>query len=259
MNKKIDVDLILKNMPVSTKIVGEIIYFDEVESTMDTIKGFADSNTKEGTVVVAGLQTKGRGRFGRSWISERDKDVLMSILLKPDYHVLRALNMAVSLSITDTIKKVADVKPTIKWPNDIRVNGFKIAGILIEVDALSSGTNCFVGIGLNVNSNPNNFSKEFEATSLFSERLISFDINRVLSLLLQYLDARYNSIGTSDIVGEWKNNLDTLGKNIEIFSKISDEKYNGKAIDVANNGDLIVKLTNGSIREFSSGEVTLQQ
>ena len=167
--------------------------------------------------------------------------------------------MAVSLSITDTIKKVADVKPTIKWPNDIRVNGFKIAGILIEVDALSSGTNCFVGIGLNVNSNPNNFSKEFEATSLFSERLISFDINRVLSLLLQYLDARYNSIGTSDIVGEWKNNLDTLGKNIEIFSKISDEKYNGKAIDVANNGDLIVKLTNGSIREFSSGEVTLQQ
>ena len=78
-------------------------------------------------------------------------------------------------------------------------------------------------------------------------------------MLLQHLDVRYSSIETSDIVSEWKNNLETLHKNIEITSKISNQKYNGKAIDVANNGDLIVKLTDGSIREFSSGEVTLQQ
>jgi len=259
MNKIIDVDLIRNNMVPSTTIGEKIIYFDEVESTMDTIREFANSKAKEGTVVVAGLQKKGRGRFGRSWVSERDKDILISILLKPDHKILRALNMAVSLSITDTIKKVADVKPTIKWPNDVRVNGCKIAGVLIEVDTSSIGTDCFVGVGLNVNSNPNSFSEEFDATSLYCETLITFDINKVLSLLLQHLDVRYSSIETSDIVSEWKNNLDTLHKNIEITSKISNKKFNGKAIDVASNGDLIVKLTNGSIREFSSGEVTLQQ
>ena len=81
----------------------------------------------------------------------------------------------------------------------------------------------------------------------------------MLFSLLQHLDSRYRSIKTTDILSEWKSKLDTLHKNIEISSKISNQKYNGKAIDVANNGDLIVKLTDGSIREFSSGEVTLQQ
>ena len=258
MNEKIDVDLI-RSMLLTKTIGGQLLYFDEVESTMDTIRKLADSKAAEGTVVVAGLQKKGRGRFGRSWISERDKDILISILLKPDHKALRALNMAVSLSITDTIKKISDLKPTIKWPNDIRVNGSKIAGVLIEVDTLSADTDCFVGIGLNVNSNPNNFSQEFEATSLYNEKLVAFDINNVLSSLLQQLDSRYRSIKTTDILNEWKSKLDTLYKNIEISSKISKQKYNGKAIDVANNGDLIVKLTDGSIREFSSGEVTLQQ
>ena len=258
MNKKIDIDLV-RSMLLAKTIGKQLLYFDVVESTMDTIRELADSKAKEGTVVVAGLQKKGRGRFGRSWFSEPDKDVLISILLKPEHKILRALNMAISLSITDTIKKVFDIKPTIKWPNDVRINGRKIAGVLIEVDTGSNGTDCFVGVGLNVNSNPNNFSEEFDATSLYCESLINFDINNVLSLLLQHLDVRYSSIETSDIVSEWKNNLDTLHKNIEITSIISNQKFNGKAIDVANNGDLIVKLADGSIREFSSGEVTLQQ
>ena len=258
MNEKIDVDLV-KNMLLTKTIGDQLIYFDAVESTMDTIRKLVHSKVKEGTVVVAGLQKKGRGRFGRSWVSEPNKDILISILLKPDYKILRALNMAISLSITDTIKEIADIKPTIKWPNDIRVNGRKIAGILIEVDTVSTGTDCFVGLGLNVNSNPNNFNKEFDATSLYCETLTTIDLNTVLSLLLQNLDVRYSSIKTSDISLEWKNNLDTLYKNIEITSKISNQKFNGKAIDVASNGDLIVKLLDGSIRVFSSGEITLQQ
>tara|TARA_B100000949_G_C14220727_1_gene424484 strand:- start:32 stop:808 length:777 start_codon:yes stop_codon:yes gene_type:complete len=258
MNKKIDIDLV-RSMLLAKTIGKQLLYYDVVESTMDTIRELADLKAKEGTVVVAGLQKKGRGRFGRSWFSDPDKDVLISILLKPEHKILRALNMAISLSITDTIKEVSGIKPTIKWPNDVRINGRKIAGVLIEVDTGSNGTDCFVGVGLNVNSNPNNFSEEFDATSLYCESLINFDINNVLSLLLQHLDVRYSSIETSDIVSEWKNNLDTLHKNIEITSIISNQKFNGKAIDVANNGDLIVKLADGSIREFSSGEVTLQQ
>ena len=258
MNKKIDIDLV-RSMLLAKTIGKQLLYYDVVESTMDTIRELADLKAKEGTVVVAGLQKKGRGRFGRSWFSDPDKDVLISILLKPEHKILRALNMAISLSITDTIKEVSGIKPTIKWPNDVRINGRKIAGVLIEVDTRLNGTDCFVGIGMNVNSNPNNFREEFDATSLYCESLINFDINNVLSLLLQHLDVRYSSIETSDIVSEWKNNLDTLHKNIEITSKISNQKFNGKAIDVANNGDLIVKLADGSIREFSSGEVTLQQ
>ncbi len=109
-----------------------------------------------------------------------------------------------------------------------------------------------------MNSTPNNLSSEFEATSLYSETLINFDITRVLAVLLKCLDMRYHSIEALDIVTEWKYLLDTIGQNIQITSKISNQVYNGNAIDVGKNGDLIVKLEDGSIRMFSSGEVTLQ-
>ncbi len=81
MNKKIGMDSIC--CMLTTKIIaGQLLYCDLVESTMDTIRELADSKAKEGTVVVAGSQKKGRGRFGRSWFSETDKDILISILLK---------------------------------------------------------------------------------------------------------------------------------------------------------------------------------
>lgn len=258
MNKTIDVDLVRSML--CTKIIGaKLLYFDSIDSTMDTIRGLPKQIAKEGTVVIAGLQKKGRGRFGRSWISESGMDILISILFKPDYQMLRSLNMAVALSVTDTIKEFTDLHPTIKWPNDIRIKGRKIAGILIEADTDVSGTDCFVGIGLNVNSNPNHFSTEFEATSLYSETFINFDMTEVLAVLLKHLDIRYHSIGSLDIVTEWKHLLDTIGQDIQITSKISNQVYNGNAIDVGKNGDLIVKLKDGSIREFPSGEVTLQQ
>ena len=258
MNKTIDVDLVRSML--CTKIIGaKLLYFDSIDSTMDTIRGLPKQIAKEGTVVIAGLQKKGRGRFGRSWISESGMDILISILFKPDYQMLRSLNMAVALSVTDTIKEFTDLHPTIKWPNDIRIKGRKIAGILIEADTDVSGTDCFVGIGLNVNSNPNHFSTEFEATSLYSETFINFDMTEVLAVLLKHLDIRYHSIGSLDIVTEWKHLLDTIGQDIQITSKISNQVYNGNAIDVGKNGDLIVKLKDGSIREFSSGEITLQQ
>ena len=82
MNKKIDIDLV-RNMLITETIGEQLLYFDVVESTMETIRELAESNAKEGAVVVAGLQKNGRGRFGRSWLSEPDKDLLISILLKP--------------------------------------------------------------------------------------------------------------------------------------------------------------------------------
>ena len=86
-----------------------------------------------------------------------------------------------------------------------------------------------------------------------------FDMTEVLAVLLKHLDIRYHSIGSLDIVTEWKHLLDTIGQDIQITSKISNQVYNGNAIDVGKNGDLIVKLKDGSIREFPSGEITLQQ
>ena len=101
MNKKIDVDLV-RSMLLTKTIGGQLVYFDVVESTMETIRELAESNAKEGAVVVAGLQKNGRGRFGRSWLSEPDKDLLISILLKPSHKTLRELNRVVPLAITDT-------------------------------------------------------------------------------------------------------------------------------------------------------------
>src|SRR3989338_10621694 len=134
----------------------KIHYFKSLESTQDKAKEFAKKNLSN-AVIVADVQTKGRGRFKRKWHSAKG-GLWMSILLKPkNTENLQYLTFIAAIAVVKSIKKIANLKTSIKWPNDVHFNGKKLCGILTEGDF---GKENFAVIGIGLNVNQKKFSKE---------------------------------------------------------------------------------------------------
>ena len=241
------------------RVVGAQIHHHELlGSTMDETKVLAARGAPEGTVVIAEEQTAGRGRFNRTWISPRGQNLSFSLLLKPQIDLLPQVNMAATLAVAKTIEWVGPV-PTIKWPNDVRIGGLKTSGILIENDIVGEGvSHCVLGIGLNVNFDP---SKHVEiariSTSLFRETGKTFNRTDVLARLLISLDGLYSELrqGVS-LTSRWSDYLDTLGKMVQL--RWREELVEGMAEAVDDQGNLLIRLADGSLFTAIAGEVTLQ-
>src|ERR1700685_4561339 len=135
-----------------TKIIGrDIRVFEQTTSTNDVIEKLARDGVKEGVVVFAESQTKGRGRLGRKWISPANKGLWFSILLRPHLHPQEStrLTVASATALRRAILKTTELKPEIKWPNDILIGGKKVAGILTELRAeLDRVHHITLGIGV---------------------------------------------------------------------------------------------------------------
>src|SRR5437016_4891142 len=159
----------------ATKVIGrDIQVFEETTSTNDVVEKMARDGVKEGVVVFAESQTKGRGRLGRKWSSPRGKGLWFSLLLRPDLRPLEAtrLTVASATAVRRAIAKQTGLKPEIKWPNDILVGGRKVAGILTELNAeLDRVKYVILGIGVDVNLNASDFPADLrrQATSLKAE------------------------------------------------------------------------------------------
>ena len=129
---KIDVENV-KTKVSQNKIIGkDIFYFIKTKSTMDEAHKAVSKQIGEGSVFIAEEQTAGRGRFKRKWISDQGANLTFSILLKPEISKMRLINMATALAISSGIHLITGIKTTLKWPNDVRINKKKVAGILIE-------------------------------------------------------------------------------------------------------------------------------
>src|SRR5664280_1007710 len=119
-----------------TKVIGrDIRVFEQTTSTNDVIEKLARDGVKEGAVVFAETQTRGRGRLGRKWISPERKGLWFSVLLRPDLRPQETtrLNVASATALRRAIESQTGLKPEIKWPNDILIHGKKVAGILTEL------------------------------------------------------------------------------------------------------------------------------
>ena len=138
---------------LGTRVVGRrVVCYERVGSTNDTAAQLADAGEAEGAVVIADEQTHGRGRIGRAWLAPAQSSILMSVLLRPDARACKQIGMAVALGACDAIEQVTDLKPQLKWPNDILLNGKKCAGILVEAKTLGDEIEyAIVGMGVNVN------------------------------------------------------------------------------------------------------------
>ena len=171
---------------LGTRLVGQrIIYYPIVTSTMEIARQEAQQGAPEGTVIIADEQTAGRGRIKRVWLSPRGS-IALSIILYPDVDSLPFLIMLASLAVARSIETVTGLKPQLKWPNDVFVNGKKVCGILIESEVQGDKVNyAILGIGINVNLSPADFPEiPPDATSLSEET--GYEISR-LDIIRQLL------------------------------------------------------------------------
>ena len=246
-----------------THIVGRrILYYPELGSTMDEAARLAAEGSDEGTVVIAEVQTAGRGRQGRTWVS-RPGNLLLSVLFRPKISQLPFVSVIGGLAAARAVRKVAGIDPRIKWPNDLMLAGKKVAGILAE-SAIEGESVCYavLGIGINVAHYPDD-DEEIAGIATSVNRAAGKEVSResLLRQLLMDLDDLYRRLpepghetGYSP-VAEWSQLLETTGR--QVAATFRDDRFEGEAVGVDETGNLLLRLSSGEVMTLTAGDVTL--
>ena len=231
---------------------SKIHYFSEVSSTMDIARQKARKGCPDFTVVIAGRQDQGRGRLSRSWHSV-EGGLYLTIVLRPSISPVLSLRIgfAASLSLVQTLRSLYGIDAMVKWPNDILVAERKVSGMLAEMEAESDRIK-FINIGLGVNMNNDPTPVEQNAISL--RELLGRPISRK-KLLAEFLDRferRVDSRHLDNVLQEWKPYSNTIGRYVKIITH--NEASEGTAVDVDDNGALILQLADGSKKKIIYGD-----
>jgi len=251
---------------LGTDFIGrKIIYLDSVDSTNSYAKRAAEGPFCEGTAVIAEEQSMGRGRLGRYWVSPKGKGIWMSILLKPEILPSDApkFTIVAAQAVVNALWHSCGLPVRIKWPNDIIAGGRKICGILTEMSAAEDEIKyVVVGIGINANIEAADFGPEVSgvATSVSIEKGKDISRKALAASVLTEFEKLYRNFVQEGSIGffleEYKSKSAVLGKEIRIISK--KEEITGLAVDITVEGQLVVRLEDGSIREIMSGEVSIR-
>jgi len=229
-----------------------IHYFPDVDSTMTTARDMARKGCLHGTVVVAGRQTGGRGRLTRKWIST-DGGLYFTMVLRPQIPpaVSFRLNLAAASVLVQTLAHHCGLAAHVKWPNDILIGDKKVCGILSELEAEGDWVTFMnIGVGLNVHNDP--ATEEPRAVSL--KQCVNQTVSRK-ELLADFLDRfmeRIDSHPLDTIVEEWKQHTETLNRRVRIETRR--DVTEGTAVDVDENGALIVLDDQGALRKILCGD-----
>ena len=249
---------------LNTSIMGRrILYSEEVTSTQDVAEEAARKGAEEGVVVISERQTKGRGRKGRLWASPPREGVYFSAVLRPNLRPTQIIQIPLiaGIAVCKSIRGITPLEPRIKWPNDITIDGKKVAGILAEMSCDIDRVNHIVlGIGVNVNTQCSLLPEPARgiATSLAEKCGEYISRVRLVQCLLAEFDALYNEFlvsGFGAFREQWKALDDTIGS----WVKVSDakEEIEGKALDIDDEGFLLVRKENGDVKRIISGDVSL--
>jgi len=244
---------------LKTRFVGQrVIYYPSLTSTMEVAKREAQQKAAEGIIIIAGEQIAGRGRMKRTWLSPKGS-LALSIILYPSVVHLPFLVMLASLAVVHSIRAVTGLKSQVKWPNDVLINGKKVAGILIESEVRGSEVDyAIIGIGVNVNLRLSDFPDILlTATSLSDELGRDISLLDVTQRLLVEVERLYLALLAGEsIYEEWRSSLVMLGKRVHV--KSGETEYEGTAESVAKDGTLLLRHSDGSLSKFVAGDVTLR-
>jgi len=238
----------------------QILTFDKLNSTnkyaLENIKSL-DANT----IIQAKTQDSGRGRFNRKWISDKDNNCYISFILKPDIKFQKHfpnLTQYLSIVLCKTLEAY-NLQPNIKWPNDVQINGKKIAGILSEVSFSKEFNGIVLGIGVNLNlTNEDILSINIPATSLNLELNKTIDSDKFIKELCENFYTGYENFlknGFSIFRSEYISKCNFIGKEISI--KNPEPILLGTALNICDDGSLEVLQKNGEIKKIISGDVSL--
>ena len=245
---------------LGTRFVGrQLFYFPSVTSTMDVARLEARRGIPEGAVVIADEQTGGRGRSRRPWLTPPG-NVALSVVLYPEVSCLPYLVMIASLAVVHGIESVAGLTAFIKWPNDILIDGKKVSGILIENEmARDNRARAVIGLGINIDIGKTVVTgSALPVTDLRKETGRAVDRVALVGSLLTELERLYLRLPEHGTVfKEWENRLITLEKRVTVIFK--EDKLEGTAVSVDENGALVLRLDDGSLVTVVAGDVTLRQ
>ena len=246
----------------SCALIREILVFAETDSTNDLATQLGRQGTPGGLAIFAEHQTAGRGRFGRRWASASHRGLWFSLLLRPAFPQAEwaRLTTWAAVSVAAAIEASIGAKAAIKWPNDVFLGGKKVAGILAESGSDVTGQPfAVVGIGVNVNHEPDDFPAELRVTagSLRETTGELLDRTALAAAILRALDTRlpFLSDDFPAIIAEAAARSFLLGRWIELRAgEISAE---GFAEQLDENGHLLLRHADGTLGRFIAGEVTV--
>ena len=246
------------------RVGNRISYLAAVPSTNDLLKAMAEAGAEEGTVLLAGEQTRGKGRLGRSFTSVAGKGIYLSALLRPDLppEALLPLTGFTAEAMVRAVARAAGAEPRIKWVNDLILNGRKICGILTE-SAFAEGSLKYVvvGVGLNVNYNREDFPPELRdlAGSLKTELGRSFSLAPVAAAMIEELDRLYAALLTGDTaayLSAYRGHCLTLNKDVLLLQ--NGGSIPAYALDVDDALGLQVRYADGREALVRSGEASVR-
>lgn len=225
-------------------------FFPSVPSTQNEALNWLKNGASHGSVVIADEQTAGRGRMGRTWHTPAGVALALSYILKPTTIGAKHIFMAGGVAVAELLEGLAIPNISIKWANDVRIEGKKVSGVLPEAvwegDKLQG---VVLGIGMNVRVNFADTELEHLATSI--EPLLNHAVNRtnLIANLLTRLDFWSNRLGSHELFQAWRSRLDTLG-NI-----VTADGITGTAIDVTHDGALLIQKSDGATHTVIAGDI----
>lgn len=254
----------IKEYLKNSKDFYDITIYDCLESTNSILKDMARANAKEGRVIIAKEQTKGRGKMNRTFFSPKNCGLYMSILLKPDMKICDAvfITAATAVAVAEAIECISGIEAKIKWVNDIYCKGKKVCGILTEsgLDLYSEKIGySVVGIGINLKIAQKGFPEDILniAGALFDENSYSEKKRDMLTAqILENLYKYYSELNERSFSKEYKKRSNLIGKEISV--SVGDEIRKATAMDIDDDCRLVVKYDDGSIEALVSGDVSIK-
>lgn len=250
---------------LDTAWIGKtLVFHKETGSTNLDAKDLAEKGEAAGAVVVADMQTAGRGRRGRGWVSPSGKDIYMTLMLRPQCRPEKAsvLTLVMAVSVLEAIQELLSEPCGIKWPNDIVVNNRKVCGILTEMSAELDGIH-YVVIGAGINVNQEQMAKEIQdkATSLYIEGRETIKRARLVARVLHYFEENYavfeRKWDFSDLVDKYNRYLVNRGREVRVLDPKGE--YEGIAKGINEKGELIVeRKSDGQTELVYAGEVSVR-
>ena len=242
-----------------------LYWYDTIDSTNTRAKVLAKEGAPHGTVLIAGKQTVGRGRMGRSFSSPAGMGVYLSVILRPNCppEKLMHLTCAAGVAACKAVETAASIAPQIKWTNDLVCGTKKLGGILTEL-SLDSASGlveyAIVGIGINCCQQKTDFPAELQdmATSLTQLTGSICSPARLAASLTEALFAMDKQLFAEKklLMDSYRNRCITLGKDIVVVR--GEDRAYGTALDLDEDGGLLVRFRDGTERVVSSGEVSVR-
>jgi BirA family transcriptional regulator, biotin operon repressor / biotin---[acetyl-CoA-carboxylase] ligase len=252
---------LLRDELTASRLGKKFHYFDDIASTNTHARSLAEGGAMEGEVVIAEAQSAGRGRLGRHWASPPFANLYLSIVLRPKLPPAEVpqITLMAAVALADTVEAFVPMPPVIKWPNDILIEGKKLAGILTELSCTAERVDYVIlGIGINLNCTVEMMPEDIRQRATSVLQLTGAVVSResVLKRLIQDLDRCYGELedfGFAPLAARWQARFALRDRRVRV--ELLDHSVTGVARGIDRDGALLLEDDNGMLQRIVAGDV----